>query len=137
MHSHLDGLDEVDFDLFLSLLYKYSVFPCGRSQMLTQILDKLGTRIMDQLKGRNRGQCGFLCEIYRADLHGNLLNISPVQHVSNFPHKSTQALTADPERGIRVEELERLLAVETGGDEFGADENLLDLEKDLFCMNGF
>ena len=57
--------------------------------------------------------------------------------MSNFSRKSTQALTADPERGIRVEELERLLAVETGGDEFGVDENLWDLEKDLFCMNGF
>ena len=49
--------------------------------------------------------------------------------MSNFPRKSTQALTADPERGIRVEELERLLAVETGGDEFGADKILLDSEK--------
>ena len=84
----------------------------------------MGIRVMDQLKGRNRGQCGFLSEIYRADLYGNLLNILPQQHVSNFSCKSTQALTADPERGIRVEELERLLAVETGGDEFGADENL-------------
>ena len=31
-----------------------------------------------------------------------------------------QALSSDPERGMRVEELERLLAVETGGEELGA-----------------
>ena len=31
-----------------------------------------------------------------------------------------QALSTDPERGMRVEELERLLAVETGGEELGA-----------------
>ena len=43
-----------------------------------------------------------------------------LQLVSNF----SQALTANPERGIRLEELERLLAVETGGDELGEDKSL-------------
>ena len=28
LHSHLDGLDEVNFDLFLKLLYKYASFSC-------------------------------------------------------------------------------------------------------------
>ena len=36
-----------------------------------------------------------------------------------LPKKDLQAVSANPERGMRVEELERLLALETGGDELG------------------
>ena len=41
-------------------------------------------------------------------------------YIVSFRFISLQALSTDPERGMRVEELERLLAVETGGEELGA-----------------
>ena len=42
-----------------------------------------------------------------------------------------QALSTDPERGMRVEELERLLAVETGGEELGARKFFVSTKKNL------
>ena len=47
-----------------------------------------------------------------------------------------QALSSDPERGMRVEELERLLAVETGGEELGAHTFLV-CTKESFQQNLF
>ena len=47
-----------------------------------------------------------------------------------------QALSSDPERGMRVEELERLLAVETGGEELGAHTFLVST-KESFQQNLF
>ena len=47
-----------------------------------------------------------------------------------------QALSSDPERGMRVEELERLLAVETGGEELGACKFIACTKKN-FCTKPF
>ena len=52
-------------------------------------------------------------------------------YIVSFRFISLQALSTDPERGMRVEELERLLAVETGGEELGA-RNLLVSTKKIF-----